>query len=131
MKDLADFLRARCDEEQTEARQAGVRSVTWNERGTWWLEGVEHVVVGDEEAFCHPHNAAHIERHDPARVLADVEAKRGILDMYDQLTGIIRHPTSDISLQAARTEQLAVMRILKLISLPYATHQDYRAEWKP
>lgn len=131
MKDLADFLRARCDEEQTEARQAGVRSVTWNERGTWWLEGVEHVVVGDEEAFCHPHNAAHIERHDPARVLADVEAKRGILDMYDQLTAIIRNPASDLSLQAARTQQLAIIKTLKLLAAPYASHPDHKETWRP
>lgn len=53
------------------------------------------------------HNLAHIARHDPARVLAECEAKRRIVD--------------------ESRSRLA----MRLVALPYADHPDYREEWKP
>jgi len=54
--------------------------------------------------------AQHIARWDPARVLAECEAKRhliGVISAYDDIEGLC------------------------LLALPYTGHEAYRAEWKP
>lgn len=53
-----------------------------------------------------------------ARVLADCEAKRRIIDLLRQRTG---EPDDHGQLRAA----------LGLLALPYADHPDYRQEWRP
>jgi hypothetical protein len=80
MSEIADFINVQYDRIEEAARKASERSATWRVNGTWHLEGAEHNIVGDEEAFCHPHNVEHIALHDPAYVLADIKAKRRILD---------------------------------------------------
>lgn len=51
-------------------------------------------------------DAAHIARWDPARVLAECEAKRLLVDVFKD-----REPT------------------LKYLVLPYREHPEYRVEW--
>lgn len=55
--------------------------------------------------------AEHIARWDPARVLAEVDAKRRILD--------------DFSWEAGQ------VRAIMFLALPYADRPGYREEWKP
>lgn len=69
----------------------------------------------------HPSTAAHVARHDPARVLAEVEAKRRLLVHVDL---IWKHSPSPAE---ARAWQHAVRHL----ALPYAGHPDYRQEWRP
>jgi hypothetical protein len=52
----------------------------------------------------------HIARHDPARVLADVEAKRRIVE-WD-------------------AEQPVDRGVLNILASVYADHPDYREEWR-
>ena len=91
---LAEFLLARIAEDEAIAR----RSVNWSEGITEWADG------GDPDW-------EHIARWDPARVLAECEAKREIVvEMaYDGLG-----PRE---------------WILHQLALPYAGHPDYRQEW--
>ena len=69
--------------------------------------------------------ARHIARHDPARVLRDVEAKRRILDSYvaefgeDELNGDVGYSP----------EQWLARQTLRLLALPYADHPDYNPQW--
>ena len=121
MNALIEFLRARLDDDERTAREAGSRSVNWSVNGTWHLEGVEHDVVGEEEAFCHPHNVEHIARHDPARVLREVDAKRRILELYDVST------SRELKLDAWELMKHAV----RALALPYADHPDYDESWRP
>jgi hypothetical protein len=67
--------------------------------------------------------------------LADVEAKRRILDLHTpQRIGVFVdlscptcwHTTTD----PTRREEHPC-RTLRCLALPYATHPDYRQEWKP
>lgn len=60
---------------------------------------------------------AHIIRHDPARVLREVEAKRKVVDRYAWLRE--HGDTGD-----ARW-------VLPLLAAVYADHPDYRPEWAP
>ncbi|MFE3762284.1 DUF6221 family protein [Streptomyces sp. NPDC059104] len=65
---------------------------------------------------------AHIVRHDPARVLAEVDAKRQVL--------------AHIEAQLDRTDTPwwfddTLTPVLHLLALPYAGHPDYRKDWRP
>jgi hypothetical protein len=66
----------------------------------------------------HIENAVHAARHDPARVLRDVEAKRRIMTFAD------RRP----ELGEGRYVGEGVIRLLASV---YADHPDYREEWRP
>jgi hypothetical protein len=68
--------------------------------------------------------AEHIARHDPARVLREVEAKRRIVDSF--AAGMEAEPLR------RGTEGYAIVRmVLRLLTLPYSDRPGYRDEWKP
>lgn len=116
MDDLVAFYRARLDEDEQAAQEAGGRAASWRANGTWHLEGVEHSVVGDGEAFCHPHNVTHIARHDPARVLRKVEAGRKLIRLCEERW-------SDIGVGHWEALELAVCE--------WADHPDYEEQCRP
>ena len=62
----------------------------------------------------------HIALHDPARVLADCEAKKQIVDTYLAIP---------VGQQAHYRAGLG--RAVRYLALPFADHHDYREEWKP
>lgn len=70
--ELVDFLRARLDEDE-----AATRACPGN--GEWAAED-----IGIYGAELSPEVRAHMARHDPARVLAETEAKRMLLDDYER-----------------------------------------------
>jgi hypothetical protein len=80
--------------------------------------------------------AGHIVRHDPARVLAEVEAKRRIIDLAEVATQ--REATSAGYDAVARLEKALAKvtapeleRVLRLLALPYADREGYQEEWAP
>ena len=127
--DLIAFLSARFDEDEQIAKSAI--------QGPWHTCGHDEeceaadVIFGTspivsnrvvqvanlEVAWQNRENAAHIVRHDPARVLREVEAKRQLLD-------------EAMSIWNSDAEG-AGLTILRLLALPHADHQDYREEWRP
>jgi len=73
-------------------------------------------------------NGVHAARHDPARVLREVEATRAVLAEYEHaLERRAEHPDDVASAGAL----LTMVRVMKLLALPYAEHPDYRKEWRP
>lgn len=86
MDDLVVFLRARLAEDEQVARGVSTgpnvpekwTAVQYREGvRPWRIDGQCSLVV---EAVCGP-DAAHIARHDPARVLAEVEWKSALVDL--------------------------------------------------
>lgn len=74
--------------------------------------------------------AGHIALHDPASVLADLEAKRAILRMARNAVTALGRGRGDFGSDNAR--YLAFERVLWHLAVPYAGHPDYRAErWDP
>ncbi len=73
---------------------------------------------------------------DPARVLADCSAKRGIVlacraaRPATEFLGSRPPGMDDFPLTPADQHQLAAV-VLGLLALPYAGHRDYRPEWRP
>ena len=61
-------------------------------------------------------NAEHIARHDPARVLRDVEAKRGMLGTLGALAEV----------QPSYAHMLA-----SEMAMAWDDHPSYREEWDP
>jgi hypothetical protein len=136
MSDLVEFLRARLAEDEQAARKAADRD------GEHWTAGSDY--VGSEET---PYVAIgpwdgplaetgeHIARHDPARVLAEVDAKRRIIAEHAAVHGISN--TGPICSACGEVGNLgseeAVVewpcRTLRLLALPYAGHPDYDQDW--
>lgn len=82
--------------------------------------------------------AGHIVRHDPARVLRDVEAKRAILAAVrkwldphpGQECDHDGNPYGECVLHAAATGRVSP-EVLPLLAMAWSDHPDYLAEWRP
>jgi hypothetical protein len=61
----------------------------------------------------------HIALHDPASVLADIAAKRAIVDECERAQ---RYEDHGWALADA---------VLRLLALPYQSHPDYQQAWRP
>ena len=136
MDDLVQFLRDRLDEDETIAREAA-----HYEAGHWTTKDGYPVSVADElpeaadtfervvafdEGSPSEEQAAHIARHDPARVLAEVEAKRLALDHYTELQRLAKGGVA-----IYRTAAGAVGVQVQIMAMPYADHPAYKEAWRP
>jgi hypothetical protein len=135
--ELTDFIKQRLDEDEAVARAAAVKQgdPSWVRHGPIVLSdprafrirserdsrpiALVQDVSGDpgdpdyETAVLDGADAAdHIARHDPARVLAEIEAKRRIVDLTE-------HGCGD-----------DYQRVQRALALPYADHPDYDERWK-
>lgn len=131
MSELVEFLKARLDEDEAAAKAAGeFDGETWVARGDAVLENVPDGTRGEWIAQrCEDDDtAAHIARHDPARVLADVAAKRAILDGYRMLAWVLGDEDAPGTL---KDREFILRGVLKRLATVHARHPDYRQEWKP
>jgi uncharacterized protein DUF6221 len=142
MVTLAEFLLARIAEDEAAARAAteghwvpGVKRA--GEPGRW--RGIEaYSVLADRTEFYIPdHDAVadseskadveHISRWDPARVLAECEAKRRIVE---GCIGIIEDRDGYFAMLDVPEVPAIAESHLRLLALPYADRPDYREEWR-
>lgn len=140
MTDLVEFLRARLDEDERAARKC--LSVN-QDRGEWTFHDMQVRDDRDHLIVKHtwPNEGDHITRHDPARVLREVEAKRRIVHAHAQpheclaLSGSGERSAVDGKpwelWEPAHTDDHGPCFVLRCLALPYADHPDYREEWRP
>lgn len=152
MMGLVEFLRARLDEDEkaalaVERRHWDVHDThvstgghcasvlsrnpddQWDVKVVAWLPTFQLVGWNVPGPWA---NAAHIARHDPARVLREVEAKRRILGDHrlgDADECVICH---------AGAQSCGCMGwgdfpcdTVRLLAVAYDDHPDYRQEWRP
>ena len=153
--DIAAFLRARLDEDEAAANAA-----TWHERAAVWrvvdrgelnpltkkprtLHDVRYVLVDslddcvteiDAQASDDDGIAGHIARHDPARVLREVAAKRAILaeHLHVKTSGSpgfgcrICHQDRDYGIYGE-----GWCGTIRPVAAVFSDHPDYRPEWSP
>jgi hypothetical protein len=139
-EDLTTWLRAQLEDDERVARAAAERCGCHGGVPDWDFadDGEDgRIVVRDDP---HPNvsrrlskrwnrsyddlfAARHIARHDPARVLAEVEAKRRILDWLDK--------SEDWMFDKSYGGQPDCDAVRALLALPYATRPGYRDEWRP
>lgn len=140
--DLISFVKARLDEDEATASTAmAVAAPPWR-----WAEQsgpLKYGLVGDHpvqagqdawvvpsaapDIYPHRDTAAHIARHDPARVLREVEVKRRLLDWLDQIDQWLeRDDLAWHRLEGA----VDIDHARRLLALPYADHEDFKEEWR-
>lgn len=75
----------------------------------------------------------HVETWNPARVLAECEAKRQIIEQAAEATGLDMQVDSDrrVGRRDESTEPYVGDVILRALALPYADRPGYRPEWRP
>lgn len=134
MNELSDWLRTQFNEDDRIAREA--TPGPWQNAPT----ARHHATPSgrsEEAVFASPHDrgatvvaitgeaverqhlvdAEHIARHNPARVLREIDAKRRIVDRYAWLR---EHGDTG-----------GAAWVLPLLALPYADRPGYREEWRP
>lgn len=140
--ELVEFLRARLDEDEEVAGIMPADSRAWS-----YHPDEQHPNYSGKipEIFAEACNtqtpgfilfeaAPHIARHDPARVLRDVAAKRRILEAHDSdgAHECVDGPEfGDWSLRSPHIGWEVNCLTLRLLALPYDQHEDYRDEWRP
>jgi hypothetical protein len=67
-------------------------------------------------------DAEHIARHDPARVLREITAKRAILAMAEG------QPTHDLAEETAKD---ALEDVVRVLAVAWSDHPDYDPDWMP
>ncbi|MER5277763.1 DUF6221 family protein [Streptomyces sp. NPDC002809] len=112
--DLVQFLRDRLDEDERIARAAG---------SGWYDYDPEQQI-----AFVPPEDSRHIARHDPARVLREVEAGKRMLHAYDVATHGERTAPHEDQRDVSGAKVDSWRFALRLLALSYA---DYRDDWRP
>lgn len=117
MSDLVAFLRARLDEDEQAAERAQGEGQSWA-----WVQPE----ALDANRYPSLEQAEHIARHDPARVLAEVAAKRALLDVHRDDYG-----SCSTCGTAGEYDVPWPCTTVELLALPYANHPDYRSEWAP
>lgn len=139
--DIVEFLTARLDEDEAAAREAAVfydnhdayeNGVEWsghegvdtNRYQRFWL--VPHLGV-----INHVPSGLHIVRHNPRRVLAEVKAKRRVMERHTAgwrksgpCLGCNYGPQED-----EFTEDIEDCPELRDLAAPYADHPDYNPTW--
>lgn len=133
MTDLIAFITARLDVDEHAARQTaqlGDGTGEWQVSGGGLATGPWQLLSRySAEGQLSSWHLDHIARHDPARVLRDVEAKRALLAQYDAVLGEVRAPKSAEHYANARARQFQLEQALPLLALPYSDHPDWREEW--
>jgi hypothetical protein len=138
VRELIDFYTARLDEQEQAAFAAspgpwiadgdGVEGPIDPTIASWyrptiaagWMDGDDYQGMFDQ-------NAVHIALHDPAAVLADVAAKRKLLDAYTKATAN-KLRREDAGLHLAWTILGSAVRTL---AEAQDEHLDYQEEWRP
>ncbi|MEU5987478.1 DUF6221 family protein [Spirillospora sp. NPDC047418] len=123
--DLVEFLRARLARDEQIARDCSSAPWKATPSGTVNTDSDDPAFVAKAENDAY---AEHIARHDPARTLAEVAARRRIVDDYEKNAWILAQGHRTPELEAAQAAREPVLRIL---ALPYAAHPAYRPEWRP
>lgn len=134
MSDLVEFIQARLDEDDELARFAQPFFENRDLLGEMVRDGFDAEVP------------EHAVRHDPMRILREVEAKRRILGEHaylqltwwpDPMCGTCSDPQAQpvpdpLGARAEFTPNaIWPCRTVRLLALPYSDHIDYRHEWHP
>lgn len=141
MDDLVTFLKARLNEDEKAALTTleGHPLAEWTavgtpgesdlERSNW---AVVNVAGPDDKGPWTRAIMQHIARHDPARVLREVQAKRQIIRDYENAALALSHAGTsgtvyDLMTGAVNTLKRAILRLAEV----YDQDPYYLEEWRP
>jgi hypothetical protein len=143
MNDLITWLRAQLDDDERVARAASTAPWLRDEANasirhsgpsasksseSFGMYVIASVGAHDIGRPSHE-DAEHIARWDPARVLAEVDAKRRILDeLWDVLRTASHYTTVE---SCDELDAILAERVLRRLALPYAERSGYDERWRP
>ena len=130
MDDLVAFIRARIDEDERIARRAA------SDAGEHWNgEGVSLEIELDDGSYETWQVGEHTSRHDPARVLRGVEARRRIVEVHEHQTFAFPEPTTGAQIGCIVCHSTyedfpgGWCDTLRAVASEWSTHPDYQAGW--
>lgn len=133
MVEIRDFLAARLDEDEATAKAVEDNSAPFN--GQWYNDGGHALRTRNDWVLAYEHHGRkfrpglldHLARHDPARVLREVAAKRQIMEFAEKVDALAETVFQEFS----NYPEADGAALLKLLALTYADHPDYNPEWSP
>jgi hypothetical protein len=134
---LVAFLRARLDERERAARF--VLSDYAQHEATWTVPSTGVVDIGEggiADAMILTGDgplAEFIADNDPAFALADVAAKRQLIEVYEQAcrSAVSADPAQRLSAQISLTIAEVLERPMRALGAVHAGHPDYDESWRP
>lgn len=145
MVELIDFLHARINEDEQTAKKAIDAELSGN--GTWrakddgtgtglwgYVMSGHYPICGHDIEDVRMAHADHIARHDPARVLREIEAKRAILAQEEEARAHYGHIKSSATHPGVETSighVVALATVIRHLAAVYSDHPDYNPEWTP
>lgn len=117
---LVAFLEARFAEDAADAQHAG---------GRYSWEGIAAFVTDDYWDKDLEASERHIARHSPARVLAEVAAKRRIVELHHPLAYLVCSVCQFDTGEECVPEMYPCPTVRALASV-YADHSDFNPEWR-
>jgi hypothetical protein len=135
MDDLVQWLRAQLDEDERIARaatlgpwvQSGIGDYGWTV--TFGRPGAGVETADTEQGLA---DADFIAAHNPARVLREIDAKRGIVRAYETAVAAFNDTGPAMADYDRLTGSVSSLRgSLELLAAVYADRPGYRKEWRP
>lgn len=129
--DLATWLRAQWDDDERVARAAQPGPWTMRENGTPWtdIDATDGTVTSSYEGdVVAVSDAEHMVRWDPARVLAELDAKRRIVDLC---VDMLRPDSAGPQDLGPDDVDPTMWDVLRLLALPMAGRDGYDESWRP
>lgn len=129
--DLVRWLGEQLDDDESAA--LGAKGDT---DGRWTQDDgpPEDIVLCDKSGKLTMGQHRHIARHDPARVLREIDAKRQLMELHHaeliEVTNADGDERSGYFCAECDGESFPC-RTLRLLALPYADRPGFRAEWRP
>jgi len=133
MDELITWLKAQIDDDERLAQRAGASHPRWSyDRETFTVSSGAYPIAAGKDRRGTPINdvdGEHIARHDPARVLADVAAKRAIVDLHSPHNHGACPTCWRTSPRSSMREDFPC-RTLRLLATAYADSPGWREEWR-
>ncbi|RCH70470.1 hypothetical protein DT019_02995 [Streptomyces sp. SDr-06] len=141
--DLVQFIRDRLDERVARLRALPAGPWEWRRFDEVTEPEWRDCLVGQDgspllssedvegyQSWIRRHEAfdGYLQDIQPECVLADIQAKRSIVAAYEEAVAWYDAPENRHHLAGEVTGLYSAVRLL---ALPFATHPDYREEWRP
>lgn len=129
MDDLARWLGQQLDEDERIARGADPgpwksESLGRHDQAAIKLAAPTSLIQFDGSRAAA--NGMHVSRHDPARVLREIDAKRQLLNLYAEVAA---NDVDDVEYANGWANALGVA--VRLLAAPYSDRPGFREEWSP
>jgi hypothetical protein len=127
--EIIAFLRVQIREDVQTARatlwDGSGNVLNWTEAASATLDvGTETINLDDRTI------KEHVQRHDPARVVREAEAKLRHVDLCEYQAGWQAGGSSDVTDHEIRMMRTGAAEHLRLLAAPYADRPGYKETWK-